>query len=164
MNRLNLSEINLNIPYTIWEKAGSYLFKTDYGIVYKISFMEDDTIWDSGAYQFLITNLSNSASPNDSKLKLTILYILESFFKVNNDILLYICETGDGKQAMRNRLFIRWFQQYSEHHLYYFKTLEIQAEGIMNFAAIIVRFDNPKINEIIQEFDMIANTLGDKPD
>ena len=123
--------------------------------------MEDDTIWDSGAYQFLITNLSNSASPNDSKLKLTILYILDSFFKVNNDILLYICETGDGKQAMRNRLFIRWFQQYSEHHLYYFKTLEIQAEGIMNFAAIIVRFDNPKINEIIQEFDMIANTLGD---
>ena len=163
MNRLNLSEINLNIPYTIWEKDGSYLFKTDYGIVYKISFMEDDTIWDSGAYQFLITNLSNSASPNDSKLKLTILYILESFFKVNNDILLYICETGDGKQAMRNRLFIRWFQQYSEHHLYYFKTLEIQAEGIMNFAAIIVRFDNPKINEIIQEFDMITNTLGDKP-
>ena len=44
--------------------------------------MEDDTIWDSGAYQFLITNLSNSASPNDSKLKLTILYILDSFFKV----------------------------------------------------------------------------------
>ena len=164
MNRLNLSEINLNIPYTIWEMDGSYLFKTDYGIVYKISFMEDDTIWDSGAYQFLITNLSNSASPNDSKLKLTILYILDSFFKVNNDILLYICETGDGKQAMRNRLFIRWFQQYSEHHLYYFTTLEIQAEGIMNFAAIIVRFDNPKINEIIQEFDMIANTLGDKPD
>ena len=34
----------------------------------------------------------------------------------------------------------------------------------MNFAAIIVRFYNPKINEIIQEFDMIANTLGDKPD
>lgn len=49
MNRLNLSEINLNIPYTIWEMDGSYLFKTDYGIVYKISFMEDDTIWDSGA-------------------------------------------------------------------------------------------------------------------
>ena len=49
MNRLNLSEINLNIPYTKWEMDGSYLFKTDYGIVYKISFMEDDTIWDSGA-------------------------------------------------------------------------------------------------------------------
>ena len=163
MNRLNLSEINLNIPYTVWEKDGAYLFKTDYGIVYKISFMEDDTIWDSGAYQFLITNLSNVASPNDSKLKLTILYLLESFFKVNNDILLYICETGDGKQAMRNRLFMRWFQQYSEHHLYYLKTVEIQAEGMMNFAAIIVRYDNPRINEIIQEFDMITKTLGDKP-
>ena len=94
---------------------------------------------------------------------MTILYLLESFFKVNNDILLYICETGDGKQAMRNRLFIRWFQQYSEHHLYYLKTVEIQAEGMMNFAAIIVRYDNPRINEIIQEFDMITNTLGDKP-
>ena len=94
---------------------------------------------------------------------MTILYLLESFFKVNNDILLYICETGDGKQAMRNRLFIRWFQQYSEHHLYCLKTVEIQAEGMMNFAAIIVRYDNPRINEIIQEFDMITKTLGDKP-
>ena len=94
---------------------------------------------------------------------MTILYLLESFFKVNKDILLYICETGDGKQAMRNRLFIRWFQQYSEHHLYYLKTVEIQAEGMMNFAAIIVRYDNPRINEIIQEFDMITKTLGDKP-
>ena len=26
-------EINLNIPYTVWEKDGAYLFKTDYGIV-----------------------------------------------------------------------------------------------------------------------------------
>ena len=33
----------------------------------------------------------------------------------------------------------------------------------MNFAAIIVRYDNPRINEIIQEFDMITKTLGDKP-
>ena len=29
MNRLNLSEININIPYTVWEKDGAYLFKTD---------------------------------------------------------------------------------------------------------------------------------------
>ena len=52
MNRLNLSEINLNFPYTIWEMDGSYLFKTDYGIVYKISFMEDVSFTDSTMYHY----------------------------------------------------------------------------------------------------------------
>ncbi len=42
-------------------------------------------------------NESHRPSPNDEKLKATIFRIIEVFFAANPDILLYICETGDGR-------------------------------------------------------------------
>ena len=126
--------------------------------------MNDDTIWESGAYQFIIVNENNTPSPNDFKLRETILYIIENFFKANPEILLYLCETGDGKQTSRNRLFVRWFKEYAKKYLYYFDTVEIEADGIKNFAAIIVQKANPNLNEIVRVFNHVVNTLKDKPE
>ena len=126
--------------------------------------MNDDTIWESGAYQFIIVNENNTPSPNDFKLRETILCIIENFFKANPEILLYLCETGDGKQTSRNRLFVRWFKEYAKKYLYYFDTVEIEADGIKNFAAIIVQKANPNLNEIVRVFNHVVNTLKDKPE
>lgn len=166
MNPLNLSSLNLVAPYTVWgAEEQFYFFKTEYDAIYKVGFMDDYAIWDSGAYQFLIINENNTPSPNDSKLKATIFCILEAFFAVNPDILLYLCETGDGKQAMRNRLFARWFEEYSENYLYYCRTVEIvDRDNVSNFAALIVQKSNPRLNEIIAEFEETIKVLTDKPD
>ena len=154
----------MHSPYQVWRVSDTdYFFKTDNNAVYKICFLPDDSIWLDDAYQFVIINEDNKPSPNDSKLKTAILLILESFFETNRGILLYICETGDGKQAMRNRLFIRWFTQYPLRHLYYLDTVEIAADGIDNFAAIIVRTDNPRLSEIAEQFKLITSTLKEKP-
>ena len=57
MKALDLAAINLSAPYSVWQESErDYLFRTDFGLVYKIGFMDDDTIWPSGAYQFLIIN------------------------------------------------------------------------------------------------------------
>lgn len=165
MKLLDVSAINVSAPYTVWNVTNNYYyFKTDYGVLYKIGFMDDDTIWESGAYQFLIINENNAASPSDPKLKNTVFCIVEAFFRANPDILLYLCETGDGKQAIRNRLFMRWFKEYSSHHLFYFDTVEMQSEGVDNFAAIIVQKSNPELNAIISEFNEVVATLKDKPE
>ena len=159
MKPLDISAINLNAPYSVWNIADYYYFRTKLGAIYKIGFMDDDTIWESGAYQFIIVNENNTSSPNDSKLRETIFCIIEDFFKANPEILLYLCETGDGKQASRNRLFVRWFREYAKKSLYYFDTVAINAEGIENFAAIIVQKKNPKLNEILEVFNHVVNTL-----
>ena len=126
--------------------------------------MDDDTIWESEAYQFIIVNENNTPSPNDPKLRNTIFCIIEDFFKANPKILLYLCETGDGKQASRNRLFVRWFGEYAKKHLYYFDTVEMESDGIENFAAIIVQKANPQLNEIVEVFNHVVKTLKDKPE
>lgn len=160
MVALDVSAVNMTAPYSIWaESANYYYFKTDHGVLYKVGFMDDDTIWEKGAYQFIIANENNQQSPNDSKVRETVFCVMEAFFRSNPEILLYLCETGDGKQAMRNRLFVRWFRQYANNELYYFDTVEITAEGVDNFAAIIVQKSNPQLHQIIAEFNEVVEEL-----
>ncbi len=164
MNVLDLSRINLISPYTVWNTTERYyFFKTDHGAVYKIGFMDDFSIWETGAYQFLIINESGSASPLDQKLRMTVLCIIEAFFTANPEILLYICETGDGKQEFRARLFIRWFNSYGNREAYVMETAEVKEGENKNFAALIVQKSNPKLQEIIAEFDETIRILTNKP-
>ena len=95
----------------------------------------------------------NRPSPNDSKLKNTLYRLVEAFFEANPDILLYICETGDDKQRFRNRLFVRWFNNYSRRDEFVLKTAEVLDESVVNFAAMIVQRSNPRLNGILNDFD-----------
>ena len=130
MNTLNLTRINLNSPYRVWQTSeGDYNFESDFGVLYRISFRIEQTIWQEGAYEFSIINQNRKSSPNDKKLRDTIICIIEEFFTSNPDILLYQCETGDNRQAMRERLFLRWFREYEHSGRYYIKVSEIIASG-----------------------------------
>lgn len=61
---------------------------------------------------------------SDPKFKATLIAIVEEFFRQNNDVMLYVTETKDLKQASRNRLFVRWFNTYKHHELYVIKTAD----------------------------------------
>lgn len=164
MNPLDLAYINRLAPYKVWTEDGrDYFIETNYDLLFRIGFMDDYAIWPSGAYQFTINNESHRPSPNDEKLKATIFRIIEAFFAANPDILLYLCETGDGRQAFRSRLFVRWFRSYSGRDAYIMQTAEIQEGSTRNFAALIVPKSNPRVNEILSEFEDTINILTDKP-
>lgn len=164
MNTLNLIQLNLRSPYKVWsETSRDYFFVTDFGVVYKISFGDDAPIWKTGAYTFDIRNTNHKTSPNDEKVKKTIISIIEEFFKVNADILLYICETGDNKQAMRNRLFVRWFNEYNFQKDFVLRTAMVKDGKQENFAAIIVQRIHPDLESILMTFDETISYFKDKP-
>jgi len=52
----------------------------------------------------------------------------------------------------------------TEKHLYYSDAVEMQADGVENFAAIIVQKTNPKLNEIVEAFNRVVNILKEKPE
>ena len=165
MNPLDLAYINRLAPYKVWTENGcDYLVETSYDLLFKIGFMDDYSIWQSGAYQFYINNESHRPSPNDEKLKATVFRIIEAFFTANPDILLYICETGDGRQAFRSRLFIRWFSNYSGRDAYVMQTAEVKEGKTKNFAALIVQKSNPRLEEILAEFNETIEILTNKPE
>ena len=41
MDLLDLSVVNLNSPYSVWNVGDYYYFRTSHGAVYKVSFMQD---------------------------------------------------------------------------------------------------------------------------
>ena len=154
MHTLDLGYVNRLAPYKVWTENGrDFFIETDHGNLFKVGFMKDSSIWESGAYQFTINNEHNRPSPNDAKLKTTLYRLVEAFFEANQDILLYICETGVDKQRFRNRLFVRWFNNYSRRDEFVLKTAEVLDESVVNFAAMIVQRSHPRLNVILNDFD-----------
>ena len=165
MNPLDLNRLNIQAPYSVWQVAeGAYGFKTAYDVLYRIVFTPDQTIWEEGAYEFGILNENHRSSPGDKQLRKTVFCIIEEFFASNPEILLYQCETGDNRQAMRDRLFLRWFSEYEHSEKYYIKVSEIVAEGISNFAAVIVQRNNPEFDRIVSDFDNFVGFFQNKPE
>ena len=162
---LSAESINVRSEYTV--RAIDSLtvdFETDSGVEYRVNFMEDYSIWENNAYQVVVINKNSKSSPNDEKLKQTLVAIIEEFFAENPSILLYICETGDGKQAARSRLFVHWFKNYEGAERIYFEDVEIVSEGISNYAALIVERNNPDIENIIITFKSAIEALSEKPE
>lgn len=160
MKALALDIINSEAPYKVsWhEKSHTYRFKTDYNVILAIAFDEDNMIESADSYVFSIINVNNMPSPRDVRMRDTVMLIIEHFFKVNQAALLYICESGDGKQQMRGRLFEFWFSTYRMKKDYLLMPVSIEdTEGQENFAALIIRKDNPKFVDIVSEF---SNTIA----
>lgn len=114
--RLSLSSINKTAPYQVWTENGyTFLFRTGDGVTYEIGFVEDYMISDDGdVSQLIISVVNGDASHRDSKIQYTVTAILEEYFKTDYATLVYICDTNDGRQSFRQRLFSIWFHSYSE--------------------------------------------------
>lgn len=164
---LSLKRINENSSYPVETTGedGFYQFFTDGGVHYSVGFMEDDILLSQNSYQLIIANINNHKSPRDHKVRDTIIAIVDEFSRNNNSTLLYICETGDSKQSMRSRLFEYWFSIYNRKALFTMISSSIvDEEGVVNFATIILRNDNPNLSEIIAEFTESIQLLSQKPE
>lgn len=163
---LSVESINGNSPYKVEYATNKafVIFSTDYDVHYLVGFEYDDTSFDFTTYQLVIINSNNKKSPKDFKVRDTIVAIVEAFFNDNENVLLYICETGDEKQSVRNRLFQYWFSSYINKDLFTFVSASVtDKEGVTNHAAIILRSDNPQMPYIVSEFSQTINLLSDKP-
>lgn len=161
MYTLDLVILNLRSPYHVWKvKDGVYAFDTDYGVSYEIGLSANVEMLQMEVCAFDINNKSQKPSPNDRKLRDTILAIIEEFFRSNGGVLLYICATGDGMQRYRFRLFLRWFNTYEHRHIYELRTVEdVMDDNTPNYGAIIVEKKHPDLELILDRFEELAAFL-----
>lgn len=160
-------KINASAPYEVYwyEKSRTYRFKSDFGVVLAIGFDDDDIIENAESYVFSIINVNKIPSSRDLKMRDTVMLIIENFFNINEAALLYICESGDGKQLMRSRLFEYWFSSYQMKDKFILMPVSIEdMDGVENFAALIIRKDNPNILDIVAEFSNTVAMFRVKPD
>ena len=152
MNELNLDNVNLFASYPVWQRGSVFVFTTDTNIEYSVTFDEEES-FEYKSYWFNLTNLSHKKSHGDIKIAQIVICIIEEFFRVNPDILLYLCSTKGEQQAQRSRLFLRWFNGYEQQQKYYIKTAIVKGEGLSEYVSIILQRSHPHFDVIARRFD-----------
>ena len=164
MIKITLEDINQKSPYKIILNNGDFDFVTESGTRYSVSFLEDVPLGGCDTYQFGFRKREDTHSGYDAHVKDTLIAIIEQFFIENDDVLLYICDTSDGREEKRNRLFVRWFEEFATPERFTMKTANAIVEGQGFYAAIIVENSNPKLEDIVNDFKQTAESLtGEKP-
>ena len=114
MKLFQLTRINAKAPYKVSFDGKQYFFTTQYGLHYEIRFFEEQPIGGCETWQFSFAKAEDSSTPEDPYVRFTLFAVIDEFFTENENVMLYICDTSDRREAARNRLFIRWFKQSAE--------------------------------------------------
>lgn len=163
MLNLSINRINLTSPYNVINSGeSSFVFITDHGVKYEISFVVDYTLGIDNSYQLCIDNVENKTQPRDAKVRDTIVEIIKEFFNSNEVSLLYICDTSDGRQKVRDRIFRIWFEEKASHELYTLIPASIEVDGEEYFASLILHNNHPQYEAISSAFIKFRKDLADK--
>lgn len=143
----------------------SYVFKTVANIIYEIKFKNSDYIFGKNSpytqntFEFVIDILQTSdikSPPLDSNISITTAQIFHDFFKNEQNIIVYTCETNDMKHNARFRKFNQWSEYFNdgtfEKNDY---ELKEKVSKLSYFSSIIIKNNNPNKYEIISEFEEV---------
>ncbi len=70
----------------------------------------------------------------------------------DTEIMLYMCDTSDGREEIRNRLFLSWFEKYADKKRFTICKAHANIEGQGIFFVIVIENSNPKLHAITAEF------------
>ena len=152
---INISEekINLRAPYRVKQIDDCvFVFRTKHGISYTAGFVADVSFYDEGVYQFFLTKTSRKKGRKDDDISETVRVIIEEFFAQEEAVMLYICDTTDGRQDARNRLFRAWFHSYIESTSYTLYTEGMVIDNVHYFSSILLRRDHPMLLQVLNKF------------
>ena len=163
MINISVDAVNSRAPYHV-ESAGenSFLFTTKHGVLYTVGFVEDYSFMEEGVYQFFISNVEHKRAVADDCIMETVRVIIEEFFSQGQPVMLYVCDTMDNKQALRDRLFRIWFNTYLNNYSFTLFSEHLAFDNIWYFASIMLCKDHPQHNQIISEFHNFVQSLPDK--
>lgn len=148
-------------PYELSLSGSDFTFQTDLGVHYMVSFSKEDIVLGGcDTYQLIIRKIEEVKSPHDPKIEATILAIVHEFFLSNMEVLLYMCDTSDGRERSRHRLFLSWFDKHEKDRFTICQAhAEVEGEGL--FLCIIVDNRHPKLAIIKADFEEKAALLTD---
>ena len=152
MIKFSLSRILEESPYDLFLSGTDFRFITDFGIHYSVSFNKEDIVLgECETYQLIIRKIDEIRSKHDPKVEKTILAIIDEFFRSNLEILLYMCDTSDGRESIRNRLFISWFEKYAnkERFTQYVRHLQV-LRGKAYLSELLLRIEIPRLTTLSQ--------------
>ena len=150
-------------PYNISASSDkkSYEFETSSGDLYLAYFTEFSLTKPDGSELLIVCfgfSCHKAFTPTpvkikyDPKIELTIVFLINSFFKKNDEnAILYLCLNNDEKAKYRHRTFNRWFKNLDKDFIKH----QIIANDF--YGSILLQKSNPFKEEIISAFKYTVN-------
>ena len=145
--------------YDVEETEYGYSFITDSGITYFLTFIAYPAVSDFLATNIYMFNIDRGNGvcngQDDVRIRETVVYVLEQFFKHHEDALITICDVNDGKQCARKRLFDRWFEKYNNGNIIRVDETCV-VEDIQTFVSLMFSAKHYDKENLTQEFSKLA--------
>ena len=138
-------------PYEITVEDAIYSFRTDQDLEYRCSFLYVNPflspvvgVYDIEVSEFQFSKVDRNLEKRkqfDPRIFATVRQLAEAYFDKPERVLLYMCDPGDGRQSIRHRLFIKWFDDIEGFTR---DNLEVEVLGAeMMYGSAITRNDFP---------------------
>ena len=127
-----------------------------------MGFYKDPYFLGERAFHFFIANENKAITHKDIDVYKVITCVIEEFFNQDSSVMLYICDPHDHREAIRDSLYKRWFNNYPHHDELTLKAEELNFEGYIVYTGMILRNDNPDYKELLDTYKAFverANTI-----
>lgn len=149
-------------PFEISEvEKFDYTFVSRDGIKYRVFFSPLQEYYPQllNTYSFSIEPEDRTPHPLDRRIAATVVTILERFFETDENAMIMVCDTLDGKERKRRKLFDRWFKMFNNGRL-----IKMDAAGSVGeyelFLSIYFTKNNPNKEQLKVAFrDLLAHDL-----
>jgi Family of unknown function (DUF6169) len=129
-----------------------YTFKTENNIEYLVKYKStpylfgETSIFAPHSFEMIIEVAINPTNKNpvfDSKVSRTVAAIFEDFYtKSDLHIIIYICESNDGRQDIRATKFHKWFQHFAPKNYTKYDAAFIDGKDVYP-VSLILKLNNP---------------------
>ena len=145
-------------PYEITFKNGYYCFTTNLDREYSCAFSDVNPVLSPvvGVYDievftfdFFYQDPDPKRKPTDERVSATIKFLLQDFFVINpNRVMIYVCDSIDGRGRHRYSLFKKWFENFAQE--YKCDNVEIELDDYEPIYGAVIRSNEFQHDEILK--------------
>ena len=162
--RLSVDHINEQSPYWVIQLDDmQFRFVTKNGIKYRVGFYADEYFLGDKAFHFYIDNEEKIHAPKDRNVSKVIILIIEEFFRQDSSVMLYICDPSDNREAARSNLYKHWFSNYEKKNELTLLSEELNFNGYISYAGMILRKDHPEYDSLINDYKIFIQRATTMP-
>jgi Family of unknown function (DUF6169) len=143
-------------------EKNTFSFETIHEVTYEITFKStpylfgEDSIFTNYIFEFSIVLVNNPLErnpPSDAKIGPTIAAIFTDFYENSpKTIAVYICDSSDGRQLLRQRKFNDWFNYYKGPRFVKLDAEFKETNGTPYPVSLIIKHNHPYRVQIFDEF------------
>lgn len=149
---------NLLHPYKYWQENGQYFFDAPSGAKFVAYFLDLSSVAEN-LYTFNFDRVrEKTREVVDKNVFDTICSILEGFFKNHINAIIIVCDSVDGREEARMRLFNSWFIRMAPPGFAKVDRI-MRAESYRLFVSLLIWEDNPQRDSLLALLEEYWNAM-----